>query len=64
MKSAGWFCTVCSTCSATTTSGTRETMALLAVAVAPIGLYLILLWRRELDAESKRKKRIRTLRQF
>lgn len=44
--------------------GTRETMALLAVAVAPIGLYLILLWRRELDAESKRKKRIRTLRQL
>jgi MFS family permease len=42
--------------------GTRETMALLAAAVAPVGLYLILLWNKEVDAEAKR--RVRTLKKF
>jgi MFS family permease len=43
--------------------GTRETMALLSVAVAPIGIYLIILWNREVDATAKTKK-TRTLKQF
>ena len=41
--------------------GMRATMAILAVSIAPVGLYLLLLWSREVDSS---KKRTRTLRQF
>jgi MFS family permease len=41
--------------------GMRQTMAIIAVSIAPVGLYLLLLWNREVDSS---KKRTRTLRQF
>lgn len=43
--------------------GTRETMAVLAVAVAPIGLYLLILWNREVDKSASARK-TRTLKRF
>jgi MFS family permease len=43
--------------------GMRTTMAILAVAVAPIGLYLLVLWNREVD-KSIIAKKYRTLKQF
>jgi MFS family permease len=43
--------------------GTRATMAILAIAITPIGLYLLSVWNKEVDA-SKSKKKVRILRQF
>jgi len=43
--------------------GTRETMVILAVVVAPIGLYLLLLWNREVD-KSCDVERVRTLKRL
>jgi len=43
--------------------GVRNTMAILAVSVAPVGLYLLMLWNREVD-ESAAAKKYRTLKQF
>ncbi len=43
--------------------GTRETMAILAVAMTPIGFYLLSIWYKEVDA-SKKTKKVRMLKQF
>jgi MFS family permease len=43
--------------------GMRTTMAILAVAIAPLGLYLLIQWNREVDKSAGAKK-YRTLRQF
>ena len=43
--------------------GTRETMAILAAACAPIGLVLLAMWNKQVDAEGMTKRQ-RTLKQF
>ncbi len=45
--------------------GTRETMMVLALGVAPFGFYLLWLWNKEVDATSEpRKKKMRVLKEF
>jgi MFS family permease len=45
--------------------GTRETMMVLAIGVAPFGFYLLRLWNREVDATSEpKRKKIRVLKEF
>ncbi len=43
--------------------GMRTTMAILAVAIAPIGIYLLIQWNKEVDKSASAKK-YRTLKQF
>ncbi len=43
--------------------GTRESLLVLAAALAPVGLYLLTVWNKEVDI-SRRSKRVRTLKQL
>jgi len=45
------------------TYGARETMLILAIACAPIGIYLLSIWNKEIDRE-KSEKKVRILKQF
>jgi MFS family permease len=47
-----------------TEMGTRESLLILALAVAPIGLLLLRLWNREIDSAQQRTAKTRVLKQF
>ena len=44
--------------------GTRESLLVLALCIAPIGFFLLNVWGREIDSEKAQVKEIRTLKQF
>jgi len=51
---AGWLATAW---------GTRESLLVLALAITPVGFYLLAIWNKEVDA-GRRAKKVRVLRQF
>jgi len=44
--------------------GTRESLLLLALVAAPVGLFLLSIWFKEVDLSKQKTKKIRTLKQF
>ena len=44
--------------------GTRESLLILALAILPIGFYLLTIWNKEVDISRKKTKKLRALKQF